>query len=272
MSLVLPDLARRSGGSTTYYTLDGSKPSKTNGFKYTKPFSVSGDTTIRFKTYKDGYKASKVYRYQYKNLNGSDSSLVAVETVINPGEAEFKSYVNALTLNPKKVNYKYVDNEIETIFSQITTSKMTTYEKMVACYDWCVKNIATGSAVTYKIDEDWSNYHSYNTYYAMLNMKYALKNRKGTCDNFSALYYAMLRRIGIEEAAWYEGTCATSGGGTTGHKWTGICMADNHCIMYFDPMLEYGKMNRQYFARNYESTTKLYNAKGYYDNNSFGDF
>lgn len=192
--------------------------------------------------------------------------------MVNPTEAEFKSYINALTLNPKKVNYKYIDNEIETILSQITTSKMTTYEKMIACYGWCVKNIAVGTAVTYTIDEDWSNYHSYNAYYAMLNMRYALKNRKGTCDNFSALYYAMLRRIGIEEAAWYEGYCATSGGGMTGHKWTGICMADNHCVMYFDPMLEYGKANRQYFARTYESSSKLYDGRGYYDNNSFGDF
>lgn len=250
-------------GSTTYYTLDGSKPSKTNGHKYEAPFSVSGDTKIRFRSYKDGYKASKVYYYDYK-CKATD--------IVSPTEASFKTYINALTLNPKKVNYGYVDKEVAAILEKITNSKMTTYEKMTACYDWCRDNITAINGVTYTVDKDMYNYRTSGAYYAVLNARYALKNRKGACDNFSALYYTMLRRIGIDEAVWYEGYCATSGGGMTGHMWTGVCMADNHCVMYFDPMLEYGKKTHQYFARSHESSLKLYNATSYFDNGSFSDF
>lgn len=250
-------------GSTTYYTLDGSKPSKTNGHKYEAPFSVSGDTKIRFRSYKDGYKASKVYYYDYK-CKATD--------IVSPTEVSFKTYINALTLNPKKVNYGYVDKEVAAILEKITNSKMTTYEKMTACYDWCRDNITAINGVTYTVDKDMYNYRTSGAYYAVLNARYALKNRKGACDNFSALYYTMLRRIGIDEAVWYEGYCATSGGGMTGHMWTGVCMADNHCVMYFDPMLEYGKNTHQYFARTHESSLKLYNATSYFDNGSFSDF
>lgn len=43
------------GGTEIYYTLDGSTPSKTNGFLYTSPVTISNNTTLKAVAYKDGH-------------------------------------------------------------------------------------------------------------------------------------------------------------------------------------------------------------------------
>jgi len=257
---------KNSEGAVTYYTLDGTTPSKDNGYKYDKPFSVAGKATLRFRTYKSGYKSSKVTKYTVKDLIDGRMN-------IDVSEKSFKRYINALPLNPQKTNNSYIDKQIKNIFDDIFEKDMTTYEKMEACYDWITKNIKYGKNGPYVLDYNMNGYNTAAAYCSTMYAESTLKNKKGVCDSYSALYYIMLRRIGIDDACWLSGKCLTTSGGYTGHMWTGIDIGNGAVVRYYDAMLDRNSSSgRQYFGRTVSNSTKLFKKEYTFDYVEFDNF
>lgn len=56
-------------GATIWYTLNGSKPSPTNGFQYSAPVSITNTAFLRAAAYKNGYIPSDVDTHTYIFLN-----------------------------------------------------------------------------------------------------------------------------------------------------------------------------------------------------------
>lgn len=252
--------------AVTYYTLDGTSPSKSNGYKYNKPFSVAGKATLKFRTYKSGYKSSKINKYTVKDL-------IKGRTNIDVSENSFKEYINALPLNPQKTNESYIDKQIKNIFNDIFESDMTTYEKMEVCYDWITQNIKYGQNGPYVIDYNMNGYNTAAAYFSTMYAKSTLKNKKGVCDSYSALYYIMLRRIGIDDACWFGGECLTTSGGYTGHMWTGIDIGEGAVVRYYDAMLDRNSSShRQYFGRTISNSSKLFKNEYVFHYDEFDNF
>ena len=58
-------LSSKTQGSTIQYTLDGSKPSPTNGQNYSKPISIKSNTMVRAYTFADNIENSKIKTHSY---------------------------------------------------------------------------------------------------------------------------------------------------------------------------------------------------------------
>ena len=57
-----------------------------------------------------------------------------------PTVSDAEAILNAAKLSPMKTNDAALDAEVERILNQITTSGMSTYEKVKACYDYLIDN------------------------------------------------------------------------------------------------------------------------------------
>ena len=146
---------------------------------------------------------------------------------------EIDRYLNSVKLVPVKTNFPEIDNAVDKIFAQVTNNNMTPAQKARACYDYLVKNctytsptypVSTGLA--YRNDEDDN----------IVNKAYSiLLFRKGVCDNYSAAYVVMLRRIGIP-ANLTNGLVSKVDGGFTGHAWVDVNINEKHFIL--DPEVE----------------------------------
>ena len=146
------------------------------------------------------------------------------------------SVTNALdntSLNPLKTNYQPIDDMIDGIFSEILTDGMSNSEKVQACYDYLAQNCTYGydgyKAVSidgYYSDEDKE----------IAEFSYCiLKDQLGTCENFSAAFVVMMRRLGYEANQIY-GDVAMSAGGYDGHYWADVEIDGKHYL--FDPQVE----------------------------------
>lgn len=59
--VITPD---QTEGVKTYYTLDGTEPTE-SGTEYTAPFRVSGNVTVKARSFKEGYAPSGIAEYKY---------------------------------------------------------------------------------------------------------------------------------------------------------------------------------------------------------------
>ncbi len=173
-----------------------------------------------------------------KDENGNSNKLVIIvlgdkESNIYPDMENISELLNSVQLSPVKTNYEEIDNMVDTIFAEIIREDMTNAEKAQACYDYLVENCnyeyGGYKAITiddYLNDEDEE----------IAEFSYCiLKNKIGTCENFSAAFVVMMRRIGFEANVVY-GQVAMSAGGYDGHYWTDIEINNKHYL--FDPQVE----------------------------------
>ena len=137
------------------------------------------------------------------------------------------------SLNPMKTNYQPIDNMIDGIFSEIISEGMSNSEKVQACYDYLAQNCTYG----------YDGYKAVNIdgYYSDEDKEIAefsyciLKDQLGTCENFSAAFVVMMRRLGYEANQVY-GNVAMSAGGYDGHYWADVEINGKHYL--FDPQIE----------------------------------
>ena len=110
-----------------------------------------------------------------------------------PEGASAETILNAATLNPMKTNNAELDSIIDGIFAKILTDDMSTYQKTKAIYDYLMDNCYYGWGAV-----SWSGkYVMHDDDYVVVMGKHILKTGHGTCDNYSAAFVAMARRIGL---------------------------------------------------------------------------
>lgn len=139
-------------------------------------------------------------------------------------DAEF--LLNNAELYPMDTGEDYCDEVVQDTLAQITDDGMTTYEKVLACYDYLVDTCRYGDNVL-RLDfpEDNGTARAYGM----------LVGHVGACDDYSCAFAALTRAIGLNCYTVY-GQTARADGGYTGHIWCVIAIDGVEYV--FDPQID----------------------------------
>ena len=150
-----------------------------------------------------------------------------------PAIDDVSRLLNKAKLEPVKTNCSAVDSLVDGILSKTVKSGMSNAAKAKAVYDYLAVNCSYDyggykaiNAGNYKYDSDKD----------IVEFSYCiLKKKIGTCENFSAAYVVLLRRLGFDAELVY-GDVGMSAGGYGGHYWVDVNINGTH--LSFDPQVE----------------------------------
>lgn len=136
------------------------------------------------------------------------------------------SLLNNAPLQPTATGADYCDKIVKLTLTHITNDKMTTYEKVKACYDYLVSTCRYGDNV---LRLNFPEANATARAYGMLS------GHIGACDDYSCAFAALTRAIGLNCYTVY-GQTARASGGYTGHIW--CAMKINGVEYVFDPQID----------------------------------
>ena len=137
------------------------------------------------------------------------------------------SVLNSAQLTPTMTGFEPCDRIVLDTLSRIITPEMTTYEKVLTCYDWLIDNCRYGDNV--------NRLKYINESYGGGRACGMLEGHVGACDDYSCAFAAMTRALGLNCYTIYGQTSRASGG-YTGHIW---CVININGVEYvFDPQVE----------------------------------
>lgn len=142
--------------------------------------------------------------------------------------------LNNAKLNPTKTGYTPLDNKVSSVINSVTNSSMSTYEKVKAVYDWVINNMSyqLGFVIWEEINGLINNYGFYEKDAIQVFLAYnSFETKKGSCDNYSAMFMILTRRIGLDS---YVVSARNSDG--SGH--TTVNIKINGKWYNFDPQRE----------------------------------
>lgn len=236
-------------------------PEKVGEYKVTYMLSDSNkneakeELIIKVKA-KDTTNSTKPNNATSSNNNKPNNSSSSNENT----NSNLKNDINSVKLQPIKTRYAEVDNKVSSIISSVTKSGMSNYDKLVAIYDY-VKSKYTYEMSVLNLNTVktlMNKYHySYDDAIFVYNAYYILSNKSGVCDNYSALFMIMARRIGFD--AYVVGGEAPRGNSRGGHAW--VLIRANGKNYFFDPQIE----NRIKGKYSYFGKTEA-EKKGFYSN------
>ncbi len=196
-------------------------------------------------------------------LKGAENAYLSLgwrtEPVVIPEGSDAETILNSATLEPMKTNNEELDSIIDGIFAEILTEDMTTYQKTKAIYDYLMDNCYYGWGAV-----SWSGkYVMHDDDYVVVMGKHILKTGHGTCDNYSAAFVAMARRIGLN-AYFARGYAGNMSGYLDTHE---IAIVSIGGVDYsFDPQIDdyssrAGHRTYSLFCKPFSTQTGRY--KGY---------
>lgn len=163
---------------------------------------------------------------------GNSSSSSSSSSYAPSGSIE--SILNSAKLNPTKTGYPTLDNYATSVLNSVTNDSMSTYEKVKAVYDWIINNMSyqLGFVIGEEIDSLINTYGFYEKDAVQVFLATnGFGTHKGSCDNYSAMFVVLTRRIGLES---YPISAITNAGG--GH--TTVNIKINGKWYNFDPQRE----------------------------------
>lgn len=165
-----------------------------------------------------------------------DSLVPPDETVILKlcaGTADGKEakILNGAYLSPVVTGFEPCDDIVDGVLSEILTDEMTTLGKTQAIYDYLINNCVYGFNAS---RGDYPNAFSSGQEYEARAYG-MLKGHIGACNDYSAAFWAMTRRIGLDTHIVY-GQTHRAGGGYTGHYWCEVNIDGTRYV--FDPQVE----------------------------------
>ena len=142
--------------------------------------------------------------------------------------------LNSAKLNPIKTGYTSLDNQVSSVINSVTNSSMSTYEKVKALYDWVINNMSyqIGFVIGEEIDSLMNTYGFYERDAIQVFLaSNGSGTKRGSCDNYSAMFMILTRRIGLDS---YVVSARNTNG--TGH--TTVNIKINGKWYNFDPQRE----------------------------------
>lgn len=169
--------------------------------------------------------------------------LCAAPTVF--AEDDRQTILNSATLSPLQTHYPPLDARVEEILGEITTAEMDTYEKVKACYTYCIEGSVYYQHIKW-YDElyairDACGYTNINDVWMIYEASFFLEDKHGVCDDYAAAFAVLCRALGLE-AYYVWGKTNTVSGGLAGHAWVNIRVGD--VFYHFDPQVEANIANR----------------------------
>lgn len=166
-----------------------------------------------------------------------------------PTQASDAEYLlNNAELYPTLTGEDYCDEIVAETLAAITDDDMSTYEKVLTCYNYLVDTCSYGDNVL-RLDfpEDNGTARAYGM----------LVGHVGACDDYSCAFAALTRAIGLNCYTVY-GLTARASGGMTGHIWCVIAIDGVEYV--FDPQIDdnIGAGNYYRFCVTYDETPGSY--------------
>ncbi|MBQ8577729.1 MAG: S-layer homology domain-containing protein [Clostridia bacterium] len=208
------------------------------------------------------------------------------------GAFSAETLLNAAPLTPISTGYTPLDDMVDAIFSDILTDGMTTYEKVLACYDYLVENCAYGSSpvagnyrpiykknpyaspaptaspvsvAAFAGDRGYEYFyialadHALEGYTAMYAAE-MLDGMTGWCDHYSSAFAVLMHRLGLPCFPVYVNS--RLGDDYKPHMTAVMTIGGVDCV--FDPQIEAvlvsntGKNQHKRFAIPVSEMTKEY--------------
>ena len=167
----------------------------------------------------------------------------------NSVEAAYAEFLlNNAELYPTATGAEYCDEIVQETLAQITTDDMSTYDKVLACYNYLIDTCTYGDNV---LRLDFEEVNATARAYGML------VGHVGACDDYSCAFAALTRAIGLNCYTVY-GQTARANGGYTGHIW---CVINIDGVEYvFDPQIDdnIGGSSYYRFCVTYDETPDTY--------------
>ena len=193
------------------------------------------------------------------------------------GSSTLKNAINQVSLSPMKTRHTALDNQIASILSSTTNSSMSNYDKLRAIYDYVKQKLSYEIMIT-NINELWNLQDQYGYYsfdgLLILEANYSLQTGYGSCDNYSALFMILARRLGFE-AYVVNGQYTNTQNETMGHAWVMIKAGGAYYI--FDPQIEdnygynyFGLATNQVKAYTYNLSSSINNFHSFGIDSSLG--
>lgn len=130
---------------------------------------------------------------------GNSSSSSSSSSYAPSGSIE--SILNSAKLNPIKTGYPTLDNYATSVLNSVTNDSMSTYEKVKAVYDWIINNMSyqLGFVIGEEIDSLINTYGFYERDAVQVFLATnGFGTHRGSCDNYSAMFMVLTRRIGLD--------------------------------------------------------------------------
>ena len=163
-------------------------------------------------------------------------------------KASYADILNNAELYPTSTGADYCDEVVWQTLNQITYDGMTTYDKVLACYNYLVDTCTYGDNV---LRLDFPEANGTARAYGML------VGHVGACDDYSCAFAALVRAIGLNCYTVY-GQTARADGGYTGHIWCVIAIDGVEYV--FDPQIDdnIGGSSYYRFCVTYDETPSSY--------------
>ena len=130
---------------------------------------------------------------------GNSSSSSSSSSYAPSGSIE--SILNSAKLNPTKTGYPTLDNYATSVLNSVTNNSMSSYEKVKAVYDWVINNMSyqLGFVIGEEIDSLINTYGFYERDAVEVFLATnGFGTHRGSCDNYSAMFMVLTRRIGLD--------------------------------------------------------------------------
>lgn len=154
-----------------------------------------------------------------------------------------RAVFNSAALHPSSGSSAAVNNALQKIFQNILTDGMDTYDKLQACFNFIKQYMNHGRPGYLDTRVGTINAASASEAWIL----FGLRDFKGTCTEYSAMFYYMAKRIGVS-ARLVGGTTPAAGGGNTGHYWVEVTFGNQ--VYVFDPYLDVNFSSRGIAASN----------------------
>lgn len=178
-----------------------------------------------------------------------------------------KTLLNSVALNPKETASKRLNREVDAFIASFLSSDMDTYTKVKTTFDLFVNNYTYMSmmfvSTSGEMGQIWKQ-GGFNEYNAVA----ILEGGYGNCNNYSAAFAAIMRKIGLD-CKVVSGQSYTTSGSSSGHVWTVITINGKEYV--FDPQIEQnialrdGKVSYYRFGVSYDSIPGRYKMADYID-------
>ncbi len=150
--------------------------------------------------------------------------LILLTSSVEASDAEY--LLNNAELSPTSSGADYCDEIVQSTLARITWDGMSTYQKVLACYDYLIDNCRYGDNITrlnFPVADGTARAYG------------MLAGHVGACDDYSCAFAALMRSIGLNCYTVY-GQTARASGGYTGHIW---CVIKINGVEYvFDPQID----------------------------------
>ncbi|MCQ2484907.1 MAG: hypothetical protein MJ168_06190 [Clostridia bacterium] len=111
-------------------------------------------------------------------------------------DVDVEKVLNSAKLNPMRTGDADLEQRVDEVLAQVTTPKMSTYEKVRAIYDYLVRSNTYIIKMAPRATE--KTYISPYDSDVVSRAKTILKNKRGNCIDFSAAFMVLTRRIGLD--------------------------------------------------------------------------